>query len=261
MKRLLSFLLLLGGLAGCGNTTGGARVSFSAAAAGPSDATGGALSFVNQLGYSVTLSKARLHVGAVYLNQTVPISGAQETACILPGTYVAQVLSSVDVNLLSASMQPFPERGRGLGTEAKVGEVWLTGGDINATDDRTVILDAAGIASRSGQDFPFSARLTIGQNRTIPQKEPAYPGANPLCKQRIVTPIPAEITPAEGGTLVLRIDPRVLFHGVEFAEVPKVSDTPPLYRFSDRNDNPADTSLFQNGLRSRANVYAFSFLD
>lgn len=251
--------LFFASLVACGNTTGGAIVSFGFAAAGPKDASEGALSFTNQLGYSVTLQKAVLHIGAVYLNQTVPTSGAQETSCILPGTYVAQSLSSLKVNLLSSALQKFPEPGQGAETEAKVGEVWLSGGEINNTEDRTVIFEAAGNALLSGQNYPFEARITISQNRVIPTKDPAYPGANPICKQRIVTPIFLDLTPRQGGTLVVRIDPRTIFGTIDFATIPKVSDSPPLFRFSDRNDNPADIQLFQNGLRSRAQVYSFSW--
>lgn len=259
MRYFLGFILSLGILSGCGETTGGARVSFSAFAAGAESATGAPLTFTNHQGYSVTLTRAKLHIGAMYLNQTVPTSGAQETSCVLPGTYVAQVLSSIDVDVLSAQLQPFPSPGHGIETEAKVGELWLTGGDISATEDPTVILDAAGTASLSGQSYPFEARLTIGRNRQIPTKDPAYPGSNPICKQRIVTPIFASITPTEGGKLILRVDPRGMFDGVDFSVLPKVSDAPLLYRFSDQNDNAADLSLFQYGLRARTQVYSFSW--
>ncbi|MFO0623548.1 MAG: hypothetical protein U0745_19305 [Polyangia bacterium] len=259
MRHFLGLILLLGILSGCGDSTGGARVSFSAFAAGPASATGGPLTFTNHQGYAVTLTRAKLHIGAMYLNQTVPTSGAQETSCVLPGTYVAQVLSSVDVDALSPLLQPFADQGHGVATQAQVGELWLTGGDISAIDDQTVILDAAGTASLQGQSYPFEARLTIGRNRLIPTKDPAYPGSNPICKQRIVTPIFATITPAEGGQLILRVDPRGLFDGVDFSVLPKVSDAPLLYRFTDQNDNAADLSLFQYGLRARTQVYSFSW--
>ena len=144
MRHFLGLILLLGILSGCGDSTGGARVSFSAFAAGPASATGGPLTFTNHQGYAVTLTRAKLHIGAMYLNQTVPTSGAQETSCVLPGTYVAQVLSSVDVDALSPLLQPFADQGHGVATQAQVGELWLTGGDISAIDDQTVILDAAG---------------------------------------------------------------------------------------------------------------------
>ncbi len=82
----------LGGAA-CVGTTGSDLVTFDAAAAGPADATPGqGYAFTSGRGYQVVLTRARLHVGAVYLDKTCPTAGAQETGCILPGnTYVAQV--------------------------------------------------------------------------------------------------------------------------------------------------------------------------
>lgn len=252
------FLLLLLSAAGCEATTGGGRVTFSAAAAGPADAAGAPLRFTTALGYDVTLDRAVLHIGAVYLNQSLPISGAQGTACILPGTYVGQVLGGVDVDLLSAQPRPFPVLGTGTTLWARAAEVWLTGGDIDATEDSTVILDAAGVAERAGARLPFAARVTIGQNRAIPSADPAAPGLNPPCKQRIVTPIPVDLAAVDGGALLLRADPRGIFGGVDYQQVPEDPADPALRRFHDRPDNPADVALW-NGLRARAGVYRFTF--
>lgn len=244
---------------GCSDTTGGARVNFAAAAAGPAAATGGPLVFMNDLGYAVTLTRARLHVGAMYLNQTVPTSGSQATGCILPGIYVAQVSSSVDVDALSPALQPFPAPGEGISSPALAGELWLTGGDVNTVDDATVILDAAGTATMPGVSYPFEAQITISRNRLIPTTDPAYPGANPICKQRIVSLIPVNLTPQDSGTLVLRIDPRGWFRSTDFSSLPKPAGTSSVYRFTNTNNNPADISLFANGLRSRTGVYEFSW--
>ncbi len=75
----------------CVGTTGGDQVTFSAVASGPADVSGGQLEFVNDRGWHVVLTHAVLHVGAIYLNQSIPVSGAQVTSCILNGTYVAEV--------------------------------------------------------------------------------------------------------------------------------------------------------------------------
>ena len=133
----------------CGGSTGGGRVSFRASASGPPMATGTSLEFTNGLAspYHIVLTRAQLHIGSVYLNQTVPSSGAQATACILPGIYVGQVLGALDVDALSPSSQPFPVDGEANAIQARAGELWLTGGDINVIDDSTIILSAAGIAA------------------------------------------------------------------------------------------------------------------
>jgi hypothetical protein len=243
-------------LISCGGTTGGGRVVFQASAAGPLDASGTSLEFTNGLSYHVLLTRARLHVGAVYFNQSVPTSGAQAAGCFLPGIYVGQVPGSVDVDALSSSPQPFPVVGEANAIPAKAGELWLTGGDVNQIDDTTVILDVAGIADKAGISYPFQGSLTIGRNRFIPSTDPAFPNLNPICRQRIVSPILIDFTPRPGGQLLVRVDPRGWFGGVDFATLRRVSDTPLLYQFADSAAGPADIALY-NGLRARIGAYQF----
>src|SRR5437016_2534665 len=89
MTRLALAVLVLNA---CVDTTGGAIVHFRAAVAGPEDARAGQpLVFTNGHGFAVTLTRAHLHVGAVYLNRSVPTAGAQSQSCILPGIYVGEV--------------------------------------------------------------------------------------------------------------------------------------------------------------------------
>jgi hypothetical protein len=262
MHPRLIFVLLLACLplsGACVGTTGGDLFSFEAAAAGPEDAAPGkALSFSSGRGYAVELTRARVHVGAVYLNKALPVSGAQATSCVLPGIYVAQLTRGLTVDTLSPELQPFPAPGEALSERALAGEVWLTGGDVNAPDDSTVILDVAGRAERDGLSYPFEGMLTIGQNRAVPAADPAQPGANPLCKERIVSPIPLDLTLRAGGSLILRVDPRGLFTNVDFSTLERVSDDPPLYRFEDRSMGQANLNLYR-GLQAREGVYRFSW--
>ena len=58
--------------------------------------------------------------------------------------------------------------------------------------------------------------MTIGENRQQPVQNPALPGSNPICEQRIVTPIAVDFTPTDGGVLTLRVDPRGMFNAVDF---------------------------------------------
>lgn len=206
-------------LPACVGTTGGDLVTFSAVAAGPEDAVDGApLDFKNDLGWHIVLTSAVLHVGAVYLNQSLPVSGAQNTSCILNGTYVAQVTKGLDVNLLSPAAQPFPVPGTGVALASLAAQVWLTGGDINTVDDATPILVLSGTADQNGTSFAFSGTTTIGSNRA-PDTSSSGAGADPICKQRIVSPIAASVEPKDSGRLSLRVDPRSFFVNVDFSNV------------------------------------------
>jgi hypothetical protein len=216
------------------------------------------LSFATGRGYQITLTRAKVQVGAVYLNKAVPISGAQATSCVLPGVYVAQVTSGLDIDALSPALQPFPAQGEAIEARAIAGEVWLTGGDVNAAEDATVILDVAGTAEKQGIAYPFEGKLTIGANRLGPINDPSQPGAHPICKERIVSPIPLHLDVRAGGSLLVRVDPRGLFRNVEFSELEKATDSPLLYRFSDATEGQPNVNLY-GALESREGTYALSW--
>lgn len=263
MNRVLSFMgLLIAAIssAACVGTTGSDLVTFDAAAAGPEDAVAGApFEFVSGRSYRVSLTRAKVHVGAVYLNRARPISGAQETSCVLPGIYVAEVTQGLDVDALSPDPQPFPVKGEGTADRAIVGEVWLTSGDVNVEDDSTVVLDVAGTAEKDGRSYPFEGAITIGKNRAIPATDPALPGQHPICKERIVSPIDLDITPRDGGRLLLRVDPRAFFANVDFAKLDRISEDPPLYAFADEGAGQPNVSLYE-GLHARHGAYLFSWV-
>jgi hypothetical protein len=258
MNARVSLALLGLAATGCVGSTGGDLVNFTAAAAGPPDARDGQpLDFVSGRGFHVQLTRAILHVGAIYLNQSLPVSGAQAGSCILPGTYVAQVRAGLDVDMLSPDLQPFAEAGEGTTTAAQAGEVWLTGTDVNAADDPTTILAIAGTADKDGRIFPFTGQVTIGKNRNAPSTDPSLPGANPICKQRIVSPIPTSVAPRPSGQLLLRLDPRALFVNVDFSALKQLTANPPAYAFVDASADQPSISLYQ-ALRSTA-AYQFEW--
>ena len=240
---------------GCGST-GSAIVTFHAAAAGPADAVAGQpLAFTNALGYQVTLTKARLHIGALYLNRSVPSSGAQAQGCVLPGIYSGEVTRPLDLDVLSPAPQAFPADGEGTADPLRAGEVWLFGNDPFATADPTILVDVEGSAAQGSTTLPFSGQLTISQNRAVPVNDPALPGTAPLCKQRIVTPIPVDFTLEQGGTLLLRVDPRTWFVNVDFAQIPPDPTDPTRRKFLDRSEGQPDLALY-GGVRSTA-TYVF----
>ncbi len=252
MKRIFMFALLM---MACVGTTGGELVSFTATASGPSDVTGHKLDFVSGRGFHVVLTSATLHVGAIYLNQSQPVSGAQATNCILPGTYVAEETTGRDIDLLDSTAQVFPDYGDGTRTHARVAEIWLKGpGSINDPNDSTPILQLAGTVDVNGQTRAFIGTLTIGQNRLATVSDPSQPSAHPICKERIVSPILVDLTPTQNGTLALSIDPRPLLSNVDFSQLHQFSSDPPVWGFVDDSSDQPSVSLFE-ALRSSGDVY------
>jgi hypothetical protein len=255
-REALFVAALLPSLASCIGTTGSDLFTFDAAAAGPADAVAGQpLSFTSGRGDHVTLTRALVHIGAVYLNKATPVSGAQATSCVLPGIYVAQVTHGLTVDALSPAPQPFPGAGEAIADTAIAGEVWLTGGDVNAEDDPTVILDIAGTVEKGGAEIPFDGLLTISQNRARQISDPAQPGAHPICKERIVSPIPVHLAVRSGGSLLVRVDPRQLFTNVDFSAFPEAAPgEPPAYHFEDVTEGQPSVNIYR-GLGAHEGTY------
>ncbi|MES1173478.1 MAG: hypothetical protein ABUL62_04040 [Myxococcales bacterium] len=249
-------------LQGCGGTTGGDTVNFEAAASGPADAVAGQpLIFDGARGWQVTLETARLHIGAIYLADSLPVSGTQATSCTLPGSYVAQVTQGRDVDLLSGDAQRFPVLGRGITLEALAGQVWLTSGDVNDANDppqATVILELGGSARLGAEIRPFEAQLTIARNRVPAMTGSGAAGAAPICKERIVSPIPTSIQLTPQGALWLHIDPRRLFTNVDFGTLALASDGEHFAFKDDSSDQPS-ANLYNN-LKQGGALYAFSWV-
>jgi len=243
-------------VSGCVGEAGGDTYTFPVAAAGPENATPG-LVCPASAGWTVTLSQASLHVAAIYLNQSVPVSGGQATSCVQPGTYVAEQTSARDVDLLSAAPQLFPSPGRGLAPPAaQVGEVWLSRGAIDAVPSSSPpepILVVAGTATATGggASLPFSAQVTLESNY---QTSNQLAGGDPICKKRIVSLIPAMVTLASQGGLLLRIDPCRFFLGVDFSRVP-VDATSGVATFS---DDPTASSYALSGAYLYGNLHSSS---
>src|SRR5579864_7806737 len=164
MGRLLALAVALVAFASCTGTTGYDLVSFYAVAAGPPDAQRGQpYSFTSDRGFQVQLTKATMHVGAMYLDQSLPTSGSAEGKCTLPGTYVGEVLSGRDVDMLSPDEQLFPIMGAGSTIPAAVGQVWLSGPNVYDATDSIVVLSIAGTATSpdGSTSYPFSGDITI----------------------------------------------------------------------------------------------------
>jgi hypothetical protein len=204
------------------------------------------------------LTDARLHIGAVYLDESNLTSGAQPTSCVLPGTYVAQVTQGLDVDLLSGTPQPFPALGHGTTLLARAAQVWLTQGPVDQAEQpaSAPILTLAGTAMKAGDVRPFSAKLTISASNRLPNSGTS-PFANPICKKRVVSPIPTSVQVESQGGLLLRVDPRKLFVNVDFGAL-RAASNGTSYAFSDDSSDQPSANLYQN-LMSAGDLYSFSW--
>jgi hypothetical protein len=254
----LPLLALVLTVPACAGKSSDQVVDFEAVASGPADAVPGEpFSFQGSQGWSVTLTAARLHVGALYLAETLPPADAQED-CILPGDYAAQVVQGRDVDLLSSEPQAFPAPGHGTSLEARAGQVWLTSDDVNLADvptPPTVILHVLGSAKRESELRPFAAELTIADNRVSSSGGAA--GEASICNERIVSPIPTSIRVNGAGALWLRVDPRRLFTNVDFGALEAEGD---VFVFKDDSSDEPSKTLYEN-LTQAGPMYDFSWVD
>jgi hypothetical protein len=264
MSRHVALVGAFLSLLSCTGTTGYKLVSFYAAAQGPPDAQPG-YTFTNDRGYQVSLSRAVIHIGAMYLDESVPTSGAAEGTCTLPGTYVGEVLGGRDVDMLYPGIQPFPVAGDGSTIPAAVGQVWLSGPDVTASGQTAPqsilpdVLDIAGTATKNGTTIQFAGAISIEPGNGTPNR--VLPGSNPICEQRIVGKIVVHITLSQSGTLILHLDPKVLFTNVDFSGLPHASSDSKLYAFFKNGDSNADqpTRNLYSNLRASGDVYRFEW--
>lgn len=215
---------------GCGDTTGLRHVAFEARAGGYEHT--GPARFTTREGWTVTLREASAAVGPVYLNSLEPIAcdGCQARVLldalsnlVAPrawahgeshlgaGQIVGQVTRQVVVDALSPALVAMPGGGDGLDLRARTGEVWL----YNHTAMRGAAIRVAGVASRevggATTEVAFSGALVADESLATPQA--------PLDVARRVRGIPVDVTPADGGALTVRVDPRTWFDGADFSEL------------------------------------------
>lgn len=266
----LAALSLLG--AGCIGSTGGAIVTFPAAAHGVAragaqsradgDHTSDPFEFETKSGWSVSLTRASVAVGALYLSAARPLQNVRESACYAPALYVGEVRSPRVVDALDPTPQPFPTLGDGIADRALSGEIWLgSTAAIDAETDKTVVLSVAGTARKAGTVIPFKGEFTISSNRKKPPQSTAQPGSNPLCQQRIITPIFVDFTVSDakaGAGLDLEVDPRAFFQAVAFDELPAPLAAGEPRLFIDKEEGQPSTSLYQ-GFRANSGPWTFRF--
>jgi hypothetical protein len=271
VKRSLGSLLLLWlASSGCSPTqTGGEVITFHAYATGPSGADG-SLTFDTGLGFHVELTQAAMHIGAVYLRLGQANPGSANASCVGDTTYGLQVPGPVDFNVLANTPQEFSVLGSATNDTDQSGEIWLVYGDINQVASTTptggppVIVAVLGVATRDAATYRFSGSLTIGENHLIPPPSVAQPGQNPICKQRIVAPIPLIIHPTIGGDLLLRVDPSQWFSAVDFSTLSPGEDGTTLEIPDSSNGSGPDAAtgraFFTAVTGASADTYQFSWI-
>jgi len=207
-------------VAACNGTTGDQLITFTAYAAGAPAASQPFTTYdtSGKPAYSVTLTRASMYLGAVYLDESPPSTGFDTPVCITPDVYAGQVPGGLEVNLLSATPQPFTTPGNGSADTAQSWDLWLTHGDVNATANLGVhIVDLQGVATRLSDRKPFSFAAIVTINGVVsgpgarlePSSTPGLPGQYPICKQRILALALSPGLPLfEGGRLDVTVDPR-----------------------------------------------------
>jgi len=236
---------VLGALGACNGTTGDQLITFTAYASG----VDGASQPFAVGGFTVQLTAARMRLGAVYFDESPPSTGFDSPVCIAPGIYAAQVPGPVEVDLLSSQPQEFSVFGNGSADSALSWQIWLTDGDINESNFAHMV-DLQGIATcdgttcPAGTAFSFGAVVTINDNRVPATSDPAQPGENPVCKERIVQIGGIDVTFFDGGTLLVTVDPRQWFNlDIDFSTLPRVTDAACLTGDPTVAVNPGDFAL------------------
>jgi len=228
-RSVLSLLFALGVAgAACNGTTGDQLISFSAYAVGAKDAS---QPFVVN-GYRVKLLTAKMHIGALYFDESPPSTGFASPVCITPDIYAAQVAGPVDVDLLSTKPVEFSVYGEGSADVAKSWDIWLNDGltpdDIDGQNHLQMV-DLTGVATRvsDGKPFSFGAIVTINDTTSGPgarataATNPAEPGQYPICKARIIQQGGLDLPFYQGGTLTMTVDPTGWFKStsIDFASL------------------------------------------
>jgi hypothetical protein len=224
--------LSLSSQGGCAADTGSKRFAFEALAGGSSEASGAPLTFENEKGWTVTLTKATVTLGPVYLNVVAPLTDqktslldflirpawAHGEAHLESGRIVGEVLSQVTFDALSPALVPFSSLGTITREECRTAEVWLypePGISPNRTKIDTIAFDVAGTASRAGESVPFRGALVL-DDTWVPDQVAGTRGAQTVASIRKVRGIPASFFPNEGGRLEIRFDVSRLFRGANF---------------------------------------------
>lgn len=235
---LAAALPLLVGLlseAGCAGDTGTKRFSFDAEIGGAERDGSGPLTFTNQTGWTITLTRAEVTLGPVYLNVIPPLRDPTQSLLdffvgtawahgeghLGEGRIVGQVLAQVSFDALSPALVPFPALGTISQEEVRTTEVWFypePGVSSDTTKIDTVAFDVVGEAVRGDDDIRFRGALILN-DAWLPDQPAGTRGNQSIAGIRKVRGIPGAFSPAEGGHLEIRFDVTRLFRGADFSNL------------------------------------------
>jgi hypothetical protein len=213
--------------------------------------------FVNPWGWDVTLTRAKLRIGPVYLNHAVPISQGRSSEGYSGGRYIAEVESQLVVDALSPDPADFDADGEAVVDVARTGEVWLY---PDGSDDKTPIVDVAGVASRGGQTIAFAGTIAIDSSWLTPSS-PDTPGEEPLASLRQVPDVPVSFETSKGGALVVRVDPTRWFDAVsDFTSLePNGQDAAGNYKLGAGIASDGTTVAIFRAVHAHQGVYSFEW--
>lgn len=282
-KVALAFaaLMALGGSAaasGCAGGTGSQRFTFEARVGGKGAATADAHTFTNEKGWVISLSRANVTLGPIYLNVIPPLTDSTASlwsffirpawaqaggAHLDAGRMVGEVLSQVTFDALSPELVPFPSRGTITQEEVRTAEVWFypaPGVSADATKIDTVALDVAGVATRDDEEVQFRGQLILNDD-WISEQTTGERGNQSITSIRKVRGVPATFFPTAGGQLELRFDVTRLFRGADFSSIRSnrtdKDGTKVLQQkqSASTNRDQVTTNLYQ-GLRETSGTYS-----
>lgn len=284
VSRALACLVALGVAwvaIACAGSTGTPRFAFEARAGGAPREGSGPLRFVNETGWTVTLTKADVTLGPVYLN-VVPPLGAQSLREVLvrtawahgeghldSGRVVGEVLAQVRFDALSGDLVPFPVVGTVTQEAVRTTDIWFypePGVSPDTTKIDTAALDVAGEATRDGASpVRFRGRLVL-DDAWQPDAQKGARGTQSIAEIRRVRGVRSSFYPREGGRLEIRFDVRRLFRGADFenlARGPSDKDGTKILVQSKSGKFTTDqvmTNLYQ-GLRESTGTYSVRWVD
>ena len=219
---------------GCGST-GSDRFAFDARAGGIERDGAAPSTFTNETGWTITLTKAQVTMGPIYLNVIAPLR--DDTSSWVPwlgvrraygddehlagGREAGEVLGQITFDALSPALVAFPTQGAMAQEQIRTAEIWFwpppgTSPDSVKIDPSAV--DFAGEAVKDAATVRFRGTLILNDAWTTDAK-PGERSAQPVTSLRKVRGIPTSFFPTAGGALEIRFDVRALFRGADFANL------------------------------------------